>query len=270
MKRKLLVMLAAISLVVPLWGQSTGKLAEMNKKVVGKWWSGDHKEFIEFAANGSCTEGSLISDGSWNVYRDNLRVYADQSFICADGELTLVGPNTLTRERGRAGVKEKYYRGLNGPKPVPALTLALAHQILNQQLDIATSSNKLYSCMACWDPNDKRENDNAPLVSTYSDALTQFLIRRGYVRSSGGQLVFTAKDKQSKYYGADGGPGLRFARFRNPRILTSQIADRTHVPIEYELVPTDLTMAFFQTTHRVKATASFTFENEKWEIRLLP
>jgi hypothetical protein len=168
-------------------------------------------------------------------------------------------------------VKEKYYRGLNGPKPVAALTLALAQQTLNQQVNAATPNKMLFSCTACWNPNDKGENDNAPLVSTGSDALTQFLIMRGYVRSSGGQLFFTAKAKRSTYYGAAGiGPAFRFANFRNPRILTSQITDRTHVPIEYELVPTDLTMAFFHGPHKVSAFVSFTYENEKWEMNLLP
>jgi hypothetical protein len=268
MKKKLLVMFTAILLVVPLWGQSADNLAEMNSKVVGKWWSGDHKEFIEFDANGSCTEG-IFFDGTWHAQHGSLSVYSDQSFLCLDGELILVGPDTLTRERGRAGVKEKYYRGLKGPKPVPTLTLALAQQILNQHVEYV-SKNMLYSCMACWDPNDKGENDNAPLVSTYSDALTQFLVRRGYVRSSGGQLFFTAKAKQSKYYGADGGPGFRFAYSRNPKILANQIVDRSHVPIEYEFVPTDLTMAFFHGQHKVNVVVSFVYENEKWEARLLP
>ena len=269
MNKKLLVMLAAILLAVPLWGQSAGKLAETNRKVVGKWWSGDHKEFIEFAADGSCTEGSLISNGKWNVHHGSLSVYTDQSFSCAEGELKLIGPNTLTCERGRAGVKVKYYRGLKGPKPVPPLTMALAQQILNQQVN-GVSNNTLSSCMACWDPNDKGENDNAPIVSTYSDALAQFLVRQGYARSSGGQLVFTAKAKQSKYYSAGLGPVFRFAYSRNPRILANQIADGTHVPIEYESVPTDLTMAFFHGPHKVKAVVSFVYENEKWGLRLLP
>ena len=269
MKKKLLVMLAAILLVVPVWAQSTSKLAEMNRKVVGKWWSGDHKEFVEFAANGSCTEGMQWDDGTWHAQQGKLSVYPDQSFLCFEGELMLVGPNTLTRERGVLGVKEKYYRGLNGPKPMPTLTLALAQQTLNQQVNAASPKTVLFSCMACWNPSDKGENDKAPLVSTYSDALTQFLIRTGYVRQSGEQLVFTAKAKQSKYY-SNIGPGFRLVNFRNARILTSQITDRTHVPIEYELVPTDLTMAFFHGSRKVNAIASFTFENEKWGMNLLP
>ena len=243
--------------------------AEINRKIVGKWWSEDHEEFIEFAANGSCTEGNKNYDGTWDTNQSSLSVYSDQSFTCREGTLKLVGPNTLTCERGRAGDKDKYYRGLNGPKPAPTLTLALAQQILNRDVAGWSPSPRLNSCMACWDPNDKGENDNAPIGSTYSDALTQFLVRQGYIRSSGGQLFFTAKAKQSKYYGAGFGPELRFAYFRNPRILATTIADHTHVPIEYEFVPTELTMPFFHGPHKVNAVVSFVYVNEEWHAQLL-
>jgi hypothetical protein len=79
--------------------------------------------------------------------------------------------------------------------------------------------------------------------------------------------VFTAKAKRSRYYtlGQDLA-GLRFTSFRNPRILTTTIADPHHIPIEYESVPTEITAGFFGKPLVVKSFASFSYENEAWRV----
>jgi hypothetical protein len=79
--------------------------------------------------------------------------------------------------------------------------------------------------------------------------------------------VFTAKAKRSRYYTLNQDlAGLRFANFRNPRILTTTIADPHHIPIEYELVPTEVTTGFFGRPRVVKSFASISYENEAWQV----
>jgi len=155
----------------------------------------------------------------------------------------------------------------NRPKAAGALTVTVAQTVLNQQINLPTVNNTLFTCHACYDPSDKGDNDRAPLVSTYSASLSKFLSEHGYIRIDGGQQVFTAKAKRSRYYEVDHGiAGLRFASFGNPHIVPSKIAAPAHVPIEYDLVPTELTVAFFGKIHRVKSVASFSYENEAWRI----
>lgn len=48
--------------------------------------------------------------------------------------------------------------------------------------------------------------------------------------------------------------------------MTSRITDPKYVPIEYDVVPTEVTMKFFGKVERVKSYASFSFDNSKWNI----
>jgi hypothetical protein len=167
-----------------------------------------------------------------------------------------------------ASEPEKFYRGsANLPKGPGALTVGIAQAVLNRQIDLPTASNILFTCHACYDPSDKEDNDQAPLVSTYPAGLTDYLIRLGYVRTIGDKQVFTAKAKRSSYYTLDQDlAGLRFANLRNPRILTTTIADPHHIPIEYELVPTEVSTGCFGKPRIVKSFVSIFYENEAWRV----
>jgi hypothetical protein len=266
------LMLCAVSLIaVPLWGQTPQKTASINKKVVGKWVSRDRKNYISFSADGSCAEGGLLSDGTWQVQKGQLSVWEQgEHFRCMNGALELIAPNILTRDYGMSGEVEKYYRGPALPsETVRPLTLAAAQSVLSRQIDSSTADNTLQTCHACYSPDDKGDNDIAAIVTTCSPNLSQFLIQRGYIRISGGTPVFTAKAKRSAHYALHGRfAGFRFANFRNPRILTSEIKDLKHVPIEYELVPTDVTIGFFGRAIKISSIASFSYENEAWRVCL--
>lgn len=154
------------------------------------------------------------------------------------------------------------------------LTLAIAQRVLNEQINEGTADNILFTCRACYDPDDKSENYNFPLVTTYSPALSQFLVRKGYISiGKDGTEYFTAKAKQSSFFeafgdglGRLGGAGFRFANFRNPKITVNEITNPNSVPIQYEAVPTDLTKEFFRTNIIMKTTASFSFEDGKWSV----
>jgi hypothetical protein len=146
----------------------------------------------------------------------------------------------------------------NSHRPVGHLTVATAQRVLNEQVNQTEIYNTLFTCHACYDADDKEDNDKAPVVSTFSEAMNQFLIEQGYIRAGAGQNVFTAKAKRSKYYSQDG-PGLRLANFRNPRILTSSIIDPRHVPIEYELVPTELTAKVFGKVQQIRTTVRLSY-----------
>ncbi|HUZ93625.1 MAG TPA: hypothetical protein VMU57_01795 [Edaphobacter sp.] len=270
MKRAHLALLAIALLIAPVLGQTSQKIANINKKVVGKWISADRKSYIEFSAGGSCSTGELGNDGTWHVDHNVLDAPWSQSddFTCGSGGLTLIGPNMLTRDFGVGGEPEKFYRGsANVPKGPGSLTLGIAQTVLSRQIDLSTANNTLFTCHACYDPSDKGDNDQAPLVSTYSAGLTDYLIRLEYVRTIGEKQVFTAKAKRSRYYTLDQDlAGLRFANFRNPRILSSTIADPHHIPIEYEMVPTEVTAGFFGKPRVVKSFVSISYENEAWRL----
>lgn len=256
--------------IAPVLGQPNQKIASISKKVVGKWVSADKKSYIEFSADGSCSTGELGNDGTWQVNHNFLNAPWSQSddFTCGSAGLTLIGPNTLTRDYGMGGEPEKFYRGsANLPKEPGALTVGIAQAVLNRQIDLPTANNILFTCHACYDPADKGDNDQAPLVSTYSAGLTHYLIRLGYVRTIGNKQVFTAKAKRSKYYTLNQDlAGLRFANFRNARILTTTISDPHHIPIEYEVVPTEVSIGFFGKPHIVKSFISISYENEAWQM----
>ena len=153
------------------------------------------------------------------------------------------------------------------------LTVALAQRLLNKQINEQTAQNTILTCRACYSFDDKEENDNFAVVST-APGINQFLRSQGYIRlNRKREEVFTAKAKRSKYfeatgdgYGGFGGAGLRFANFKNPRVTINKITEPKRVPIEYDLVPTDLTMKFFGRVQRVKSTASFAYENGKWRV----
>lgn len=269
MKGAHLTLLAIALLSVPVLGQTPQKIASINKKVVGKWVSADKKSYIAFFANGSCADGELFPDGKWHVDQNTLSAWEQgEDFSCGSGALTLIGPNTLTQDYGMGGEPEKFYRGsANLPRPPGALTLGIAQTVLNRQIDLPSPNNTLFTCHACYDPSDKGDNDQAPLVSTYSAGLTDYLIRLGYVRTIGDKQVFTAKAKRSSYYALDQDlAGLRFANFRKSRILTTTIVDPHHIPIEYELVPTEVTAGFFGKPLIVKSFVSIYYENEAWRV----
>lgn len=153
------------------------------------------------------------------------------------------------------------------------LTLAAAQRVLNQQIDTGTADNVLFTCRACYNPDDKAENDNFPIV-TYYGSISQFLARKGYVRRNrGGEEFFTAKAKRSPYFeafgderGGFGGAGFRFANFKNPKITVTKITDPKNVPIEYDVVPTAVTQEFFGGTKRVRSKASFSYEDGRWNV----
>jgi hypothetical protein len=200
MKRTQVTLLLAGLLALHLLGQTPQKIAGINKKVVGKWVTADRKSFIEFRADGSCSDGELWPDGKWHVNQNKLDVReSGGDFFCGDGSLTLIGANALTRDYGMGGDPEKFYRGAgNVPKPVGPLTVTVAQRILNQQLDQTTVNNTLLTCHACYDADDKGDNDKAPIVSTYSAPLNQFLMEEGYIRVDSGRAVFTGKAKSAR------------------------------------------------------------------------
>ena len=272
MKRAYLTFFAIVFAIAPMLGQTAQKIASINKKVIGKWVTADRKSYIEFSADGSCSTGELGNDGAWHVDHNVLDAPWSQSddFTCGNGELTLIGPNTLTRDYGMGGEPEKFYRGAANLPPLPGrLTVATAQLALTRQINEPTVNNTLFTCHACYDPSDKEDNDRAALVSTYSPALTDYLIRNGYIRTMGNSQVFTAKAKRSKFYtAADGMAGLRIANLTNARILFGTVPDPKHVPIEYDLVPTEITAGFFGKVQKVKSFAGFTYENEGWRMCL--
>ena len=93
------------------------KIAEINKKVVGKWWCCDQKSYLEFFPDGACSEGAFY-DGTWHIEKAELWAWErGKEFICVSGALTLIAPNTLTRDIGMGGVITRYYRGFQQPKP---------------------------------------------------------------------------------------------------------------------------------------------------------
>ena len=146
------------------------------------------------------------------------------------------------------------------------LTLAVAQRVLNQQIDEARLDNVLFTCRACYDPDDMAENDNFPIVSTYG-TISQFLARKAYVRiNKNGEEFFTAKAKRSQYFEFDGMAGFRFANLRNPKITIKKITNSKNVPTEYDLVPTAVTKEYFGSTKRVQSIASFFYEDGKWRL----
>lgn len=155
----------------------------------------------------------------------------------------------------------------NQRKPANRLSLSIAQRLLNEQVNQTTVNNTLLTSRACYDSDDKADNDRALVVSTFSMAMEQFLTEHGYIRSSSGQNVFTAKAKRSKYYAYnDGTPGFRLAIFRNPRILSRTIVDPQHVPVEYQLVPTELTASVLGAARHMRTTVRFTYEDGAWDV----
>jgi hypothetical protein len=246
-------------------------LAGIDKKIVGIWWSGNRRSYIKFLATGACSVGYLYPDGKWHVQQDKWAALPGESFQCTTGMIVrLLGANKSVSQPGQSEEPPTYYyRGIqNIPKTPTTLSVAAAQRILDQQINMTTVNNTLLTCRACYDPNDKEDNDKAPIVSTVSGPLIPFLAQQDYIRANSekdapNRLVFTGKAKRSRYYGPD---GFRFANFRNPRILVSKIVDPRHVPIEYEFVPTELTMGLFGRVYILKSLASFSYENEAWSV----
>lgn len=182
--------------------------------------------------------------------------------------LTIVVLFSLTTLVSSAQRRSNQSRRIGG-----TLTLQMAQGLLKKQLNEPSVNNMIFTCRACYSFDDKEENDNFAVVSTYV-GVNQFLRSQGYIRlNNKREEVFTAKAKRSKSFqaygdgfGGFGGAGFRFANFRNPRILSSKITDPKNVPIEYDLVPTEVTMRFFGKAARTKSYASFSFENRRWSI----
>ena len=177
------------------------------------------------------------------------------------------GGESIKKGSGKKGLAQQ-----RKASRTPTLTLAVAQRILLRHLNDPSVDNVLWTCRACYS-EDKEENDDFAVVTEYSN-LSQYLARRGYVRrASDGNEVFTAKAKRSKHFeawgtdeGTFGGAGFRFANFRNPKISVSRIIDPKHVPFEYDIVPTDVTMQFFGNARRVESFVAFSYEHRKWTI----
>lgn len=152
------------------------------------------------------------------------------------------------------------------------LTTVAAQRLLNQKINEPSVNNMLLTCRACYSDEDKGENENFSVVSSYSN-ISQLLARQGYIRVGRNGEYFTAKAKRSTYfeaygdgYGGFGGAGFRFANFKNPKITIKKITDLKNVPIEYDVVPTAVTKDFLGATKRVQATASFSYGDGRWSV----
>ena len=111
MKKSQLILFVIGLLAVPLLGQTTQKVADINKKVVGKWMSSNRQSYIEFFSSGSCTDGELYPDGKWHLEQNKLFVReSGGDFFCGSGSLTFTGPNTMTRDYGMGGDPVVYHR----------------------------------------------------------------------------------------------------------------------------------------------------------------
>jgi len=124
--KRIVVVAAALALAAAtLSGQANNRLAELNKKIVGKWFTGDRKNYIEFGADGNCSTGRLQPNAAWRVENDKLSMWAKgQDFRCGSGTLTLKGPDTIVRDSGMGGDVEIFRRerkGTPAPKPAPNL-----------------------------------------------------------------------------------------------------------------------------------------------------
>lgn len=230
---------------------------------------------VEFFPDGTCVITSHVTGNmaiDISMYKGTVRgkssLYSGGNDIqCGGaGAFSRVGPNKIEFSVQSATVS--LYRGSeNVPKPVGPLSLAVMQRVLNQQINQTTVNNTLLTCHACYDSDDKEDNDRAVVVSTYSASINQFLIEHGYIRVDADQEVFTGKAKRSNYYAYnDGAPGFRFANLSNPRLLTSRITDPKHVPIEYDLVPTEMTSSVLGKVQRIKSFASFSYANDVWEM----
>lgn len=115
MKRAQATLFLIALIVGPLLGQTAQKIADINKKVVGRWVTSDGKSYIEFLANGSCSNGELWPDGKWHVEEGTLYVReSGGDFFCGSGSLELTGPNTLTRDYGMGGKPQIFRRAVAG------------------------------------------------------------------------------------------------------------------------------------------------------------
>jgi hypothetical protein len=116
MKRSQVILFAIGLLVLPLQGQTVHKVADINKKVVGKWISSDQKSYIEFLQNGSCTNGELFPDGKWHIEQNKLFVReSGGDFFCGSGSLTFTGTNTIERDFGMGGNPVVFHRRVAHP-----------------------------------------------------------------------------------------------------------------------------------------------------------
>lgn len=158
------------------------------------------------------------------------------------------------------------------PTQPPRLTSSVANRVLQEQIDYLYVGNTVFTCRACFDPYDKGENTRLPVVTTHG-GLNAFLRRQGYIRIVAGiGEVFTAKAKRSPYFvgqGIDGrfaGAGFRFAHFRRPRLLGRWNGHVSHVPVEYDFVPTPPAAPYYGRIYQVRTFVSYDYGNGHWNI----
>jgi len=110
-KQLCLAALCGCVFLSPILGQTSQKVAAINKKVIGRWFAAARKEYIEFFPDGSCVDATLSAGGTWQMERDKLEAWEQgNDFRCGSGALTLVAPNVFTRDYGMGGTPERFYR----------------------------------------------------------------------------------------------------------------------------------------------------------------
>ena len=71
-------------------------------------------------------------------------------------------------------------KGNQNPRTGRTLTLQIAQRLLNKQVNEPSVNNMIFTCRACYSFDDKEENDNFAVVSTYA-GINQFLRSQGYI-----------------------------------------------------------------------------------------
>lgn len=75
-------------------------------------------------------------------------------------------------------------KGKQNPKTGRTLTLPIAQRTLSRLINETSVDNMILTCRACYSDEDKGENDNFAVVSTYP-GINQFLRSQGYIRLNG-------------------------------------------------------------------------------------
>jgi hypothetical protein len=87
------------------------KKMDLKMQLAGKWVSVDRKSYIDFNKDGSCLNGEFWADGNWHLERSTLLIRkSGGDFFCGSGSLTLIGPDTVTRDYGMGGEPEVFHR----------------------------------------------------------------------------------------------------------------------------------------------------------------
>lgn len=238
-------------------GNHTGVLTlKVNGKNMDFQW-GNETKFVRFWGNSRATQKGA-----------ELRVV----YELGNGEYANLRSVTFTGRVLSEGNQLPNKKPVTTSRASSLIPIATAQRLLNQKINEPSADNMLLTCRACYSPDDKSDDDGFTVVSNYSN-INQFLAKQGYIRAGRNGEYFTAKAKRSPHFeaygdgsGGFGGAGFRFANFKNPKIMVTKITDLKNVPIEYDLVPTLVTIKYFGKTQRVKTTASFTKEGRKWNV----